>query len=195
MIGARATGWPPLSALSGTGMAASPVPRLAARPHCEGQGPSCVHGQRIDAMAYDITPSSGEVRDLPAPVPAPARARPPARVFLVEDNPVVERCMLETLADIGVSVVGRSHDERGATAWLEHNPQAWDIAIVDMVLAQGSGLGVLRGVLGRSREKKVLIVTNYMSPELRAKSFALGANGVYNKTTQLPQLISLLKLL
>jgi two-component system OmpR family response regulator len=144
-------------------------------------------------MAYDITPSSGEVRDLPAT--APTRTRPPARVFLVEDNPVVQRCMLETLAEIGVSVVGRSHDERGATTWLEEHPQAWDVAIVDMVLAQGSGLGVLRGVLGRSRDKKVLIVTNYMSPELRAKSFALGANGVYNKTTQLPQMISLLKLL
>lgn len=124
-----------------------------------------------------------------------AHARRALRIFLAEDNPVVQHTFADALQDIGAQVVGRAESEAGATQWLQAHPRDWDVAVVDLFLARGTGVGVLRGVADRTRQQKVLVVTNYITAELRSQCFALGANGVFDKGAQQRELMSLLRLL
>lgn len=65
------------------------------------------------------------------------------RAFLIEDNPTIRRNLTEALEEMAaVDTVGFAASEAEAKAWLASN-DAWDIAIVDLFLVQGSGLGVL----------------------------------------------------
>lgn len=117
------------------------------------------------------------------------------RVFLVEDNPVLQHAFADALQAIGAKVTGRATDERSAIEWLQAHPQEWDVAIVDLFLARGSGVGVLRAAAERQRRQKVLVLTNYITADMRSRCFALGANGVFDKSTQQGELMSLLQLL
>ena len=78
---------------------------------------------------------------------APLHSEPPAapalRVVLVEDSAMLRGMLCEMLAELDrVSVVAEAEDEQGALAALE--TQRPDLAIIDLELRQGSGLGVLR---------------------------------------------------
>ena len=118
-----------------------------------------------------------------------------ARVFLVEDNPLVGKCLTASFEDQGAIVVGQARDEESATAWLDEHPGDWDVMVLDLFLVRGSGLGVLRGLAGKKAEQKIFIASNYITADMRRQCQALGANGVFNKLTQTDELASLLKLL
>lgn len=141
-------------------------------------------------MAYDVWRTAAE----PSTSLAPARAQP-LRIFLAEDNPVARHAFADALDEIGATLAGRAENERGAIAWLRAHPHAWDVAVVDLFLASGSGVGVLRALADRPRTQKVLVVTNYITADLRSQCFALGANGVFDKSGQHGELMSLLQLL
>ena len=67
------------------------------------------------------------------------------RTYLVEDNPVIRDNLIPTLEDlVDAHVLGHAESEAQATAWLDAHAHEWQIAVVDMFLRQGSGLGVLR---------------------------------------------------
>ena len=118
-----------------------------------------------------------------------------ARVFLVEDNPLVGKCFTATLEDQGSIVVGHARDEESASAWLQEHPDDWDVMVLDLFLVHGSGLGVLRRLAGKTAAQKIFIASNYITAEMRKQCHALGANGVFNKLTQTDELVSLLALL
>ena len=66
----------------------------------------------------------------------------PLRVVLIEDSPILRDMLRELLDELdGVQVVADADDEAGALAELERHRA--DLAIVDLELRAGSGLGVL----------------------------------------------------
>jgi two-component system OmpR family response regulator len=107
------------------------------------------------------------------------------RVFLIEDNEVIRQNLLEWLADVNARVVGHAETEDDATSWLRSNRTAWDLAVVDMFLLEGSGLGVLRRCRKRGQEQKMVVLTNYASSTVRQQSLALGADAVFDKSLEL----------
>lgn len=107
------------------------------------------------------------------------------RVFLIEDNEMIRQNLLEWLADVNARVVGHAETEDDATSWLRSNRTAWDLAVVDMFLLEGSGLGVLRRCRKRGQEQKMVVLTNYASSAVRQQSLALGADAVFDKSLEL----------
>jgi DNA-binding NarL/FixJ family response regulator len=111
------------------------------------------------------------------------------RTFLVEDSPTILSSLIPTLQELGdarvVSVAGREGD---AVAWLQANGGDWDLAVVDMFLQEGSGLGVLRACQNRQTHQRVVVLTNYATEEMRRRCLALGANAVFDKSTELDEL-------
>lgn len=57
--------------------------------------------------------------------------------------------------------------------------------IVDLFLKEGSGLSVLRAGQNRSPHQHILVLTNYPTAEIRRRCMDLGADGVYDKSTEL----------
>lgn len=105
------------------------------------------------------------------------------RVFLVEDLRGMRALLADLFATIGgLEIVDVSTTEAEARLWLDEHPAAWDLAIVDLVLAEGSGMGVIPQARRRARPgAKVVVFSGYASPGIRAHCLSLGADAVFEK--------------
>lgn len=105
------------------------------------------------------------------------------RVFLVEDLRGMQALLADLFATIGgYEIVDVSTTEAEARLWLDEHPEAWDLAIVDLVLAEGSGMGVVSQARRRAKPgAKVVVFSGYASPGIRAHCLSLGADAVFEK--------------
>jgi DNA-binding NarL/FixJ family response regulator len=105
------------------------------------------------------------------------------RVFLVEDLRSI-RSLLDELFDSigGVRLVGTAVTEAEASLWLDDNPGGWDLAIVDLVLEQGSGTGVIRRARESAPDATIGVFSSYATPVMRDHCLKLGANAVFDKS-------------
>ncbi|WP_372825122.1 response regulator [Polaromonas sp.] len=112
----------------------------------------------------------------------------PLITYLVEDNQTIVENLIETLEEIAsVNVVGHAATEADATRWLSVHDGHWQLAVVDMFLQEGSGLGVLAGCRLREPYQKVVVLTNYATDDMRRRSRELGADAVFDKSNQLDE--------
>jgi DNA-binding NarL/FixJ family response regulator len=89
-----------------------------------------------------------------------------------------------------VRVVGSAEDEDTAVEWLTASHRAVELVIVDIFLKKGSGLGVLRAVQHLSGLRSVVVLSNYATTDIRRKCLELGADGVFDKSTEIDALIA-----
>ena len=111
------------------------------------------------------------------------------RIYLVEDSAVIRRNLTEWLEDFNARMVGFASTEEEARDWLTRNPTAWDLTVVDLFLEQGSGLGVIKSCQSRTPSQKIVILSNYATPVIRERGVMLGADAVYDKSTQLEEFL------
>ena len=112
------------------------------------------------------------------------------RIYLIEDNPVIRENLSETLTEmVGASTVGSSETASGAKAWLADNEAEWDLAIVDLFLKQGNGMQVVAACSDRTEAQTVIVLSNYVSPEVRVECLRLGADAVFDKSSDIDALI------
>jgi DNA-binding NarL/FixJ family response regulator len=112
------------------------------------------------------------------------------KTYLVEDNPVIRENLVGFLEDIAdATVVAHATGEAEAVTWLRHHRDGWDVAIVDLFLAQGNGLGVLDACRQRADHQKVVVLSNYATPDMRARSRALGADAFFDKSAEIDLLL------
>lgn len=113
------------------------------------------------------------------------------KAFVVEDNAAIRESLIETLAELtGIVTEGFASNERTAVAWLTDQANAWDLAIVDLVLEPGgSGLGVLNALRGRRPGQKMVVLTGTASIEVRRQCEKLGADRVFDKSIETEALI------
>jgi ActR/RegA family two-component response regulator len=86
-------------------------------------------------------------------------------------------------------VLGTAETEAEAIHWLKSHDGSWDLAVVDLFLRQGSGLGVLNGCRDRQDHQRVVLLTNYATEDIRSQALALGADAVFDKSTELDELL------
>ena len=111
--------------------------------------------------------------------------------YLVEDNDIILTNLIETLQEItDVKVMGCSATQAEADRWLMLNDGHWHLAIVDLFLKEGSGLNVLSGCRNREPYQKVVLLSNYVTPEIRMRAEALGADAVFDKSSELEELLA-----
>lgn len=113
------------------------------------------------------------------------------KIYLVEDNEVMRAHLVDLLAQhISLELVGCAETETQASAWLESHPAGWDVAIVDLFLREGTGAGVLRHCRHRSEFQDLLVITNHPDSSLLTHCRLLGAHAVYDKSTELGDLVA-----
>jgi len=63
--------------------------------------------------------------------------------------------------------------------------------LIDLMLAEGSGLGVLRAACGRGEpgHARCVVLTNYATPDMRRECLKLGADRVFDKSNEIDALI------
>ncbi len=106
--------------------------------------------------------------------------------FLVEDNPTIRDNLIPAMEDlVNASVVGFAETEREAAQWLQTHAQEWHLAVVDLFLKEGSGLGVLASCRERTAQQRVVVLTNYATRDIRERCMKLGADAVFDKSNEL----------
>ena len=107
-------------------------------------------------------------------------------IYLVEDNEALRNSLIEMLREFSqLDVSGSCGTEQEATDWLRQHGQQWRLAVVDLFLLQGSGLGVVSSLRERQPWQKIVVLTNYATPDIRRRSLALGADAVFDKSREL----------
>ena len=113
------------------------------------------------------------------------------RVYLVEDDDLMKKHLVHTLSsEISIDWVGMAETELEANDWLERNPTGWDIMIVDLFLREGTGAGVLQQCQQHGANQDVVVVTNHPISSMVTHCRLLGANAVFDKSTELGDLIA-----
>jgi len=112
------------------------------------------------------------------------------RTYIVEDNPVILNNLRDTLEELTtVQVMGTAADEASAVDSLRKDPRGMDLVIIDVFLASGSGLSVLRSAQELNVQARRVVLTNYATPDIRRRCTALGADRVFDKSSEIEDLI------
>lgn len=110
------------------------------------------------------------------------------RAYIVEDSSTIRHNLIETLQELAqVEPLGTTDSEHEARRWLAAN--AWDLAVIDLFLREGSGMNVLEACRERQPGQKVVVLSNHSSRDVRWRCQQLGADAVFDKSTELEALV------
>jgi DNA-binding NarL/FixJ family response regulator len=113
------------------------------------------------------------------------------KTFIVEDSPLILQKLVSTLEELApVQVVGSAADEASAVAWMSKDGHACDLMIIDIFLKSGTGLGVLRAAANLGVGGKRVVLTNYATQDMREACQALGADRVFDKSSEVEELLA-----
>ena len=112
------------------------------------------------------------------------------KTYIVEDNPTIRENLIGTLEELAcIEAVGTAETENDGKAWLAKQGTQWDLAIVDLFLKQGSGLGVLAACRDRKPWQKVVVLSNYATADIRQRCSHLGVDAVFDKSNEIEALV------
>src|SRR5215470_1250969 len=123
-------------------------------------------GKMTETVQHEVHDTSNEDRSRP----------PPLRLMLVDDHEVVRsglRTMLEASGDVRVVAEARTVAE----AIAEAERTRPDVIVMDVRLADGSGIVATREIRARRPETKVLMLTSFADDEALFASIMAGASG------------------
>lgn len=96
----------------------------------------------------------------------------------------------ELLSSVGdFQFVGSAGTEAEALGWLDAHRGGWDICVIDLVLDQGSGIGVIVRARLRGGNAKIAVLSSFVSPGIRKHCLKLGADAAFQKDTDLQDFI------
>jgi CheY-like chemotaxis protein len=112
------------------------------------------------------------------------------RILLIEDSAVLSRRLVDLLSEPGrVSITGQAATQSEALLRLQE--ATYDVLVVDIELAEGNGVAVIRQVrqlYPPDAQPVVVVLTNYASDFVRDHCFAAGADYFLDKMRDISQL-------
>lgn len=116
------------------------------------------------------------------------------KIFLVEDSDMILARLRGLVSEIGgAEVVAEADSQESAIAGI--SAACPDVAILDLTLASGSGMEVLRHVKEQHPEIKAIVLTNRSEVPYRKRCMALGADLFLDKSRDIESLKLHLKVL
>jgi DNA-binding NarL/FixJ family response regulator len=114
------------------------------------------------------------------------------QILLIEDSPLLRRLLVETFEEIeGLDVCGFAETEASALEQLES--KSIDLAIIDIELKHGSGIGVLQALRQfpeRYGTPKKVVFSNYSHASMRQRCEAYGIDAFFDKSLQMYDLVA-----
>jgi DNA-binding NarL/FixJ family response regulator len=113
-------------------------------------------------------------------------------VYIVEDSDSIRARLVDMLSDVdGLRIVGEAADAPGAVAGILQSLP--DAVVLDIQLADSSGLDVLRTVHARAPDVIFIMLTNYPNPQYRRICMQSGASHFLDKTSEFGRVADLLR--
>lgn len=96
---------------------------------------------------------------------------------------MMQEALTDLLTEIGgYRVVATVATEMDAQDWLQRHEGAWNVAILDLVLQEGSGFNVLRRSRVKPGQERIIVLSEFMSPAIAQKCLDWGAAAVFRKS-------------
>jgi DNA-binding NarL/FixJ family response regulator len=113
-------------------------------------------------------------------------------VFVVEDQRQMQSVLTDLLQSLGdFRIVGSATTEAEALAWLDQHAGSWRLAIIDLVLDQGTGINVIgRARLRGQQQASVAVLSGYVSTGIRRHCLKLGADAAFQKDADMGEFIA-----
>ena len=92
------------------------------------------------------------------------------------------RDLLRSIGDFAIA--GIAETEAEASLWLDEHRDQWQLAVIDLVLDQGTGMGIIAKCKEHSKNGKVVVFSDYASEGIRSHCMKLGADAVFLKAEQ-----------
>jgi len=112
------------------------------------------------------------------------------RILLIEDSEVLSRRLVDLLSDPGyVAVTAQATTQSQALSQLKDG--SFDVLVVDIELAEGNGVAVVRNarqLCPPEAQLLIVVLTNYASDFVRDHCFAAGADYFLDKMRDISQL-------
>ncbi len=112
------------------------------------------------------------------------------RILLVEDSTVLSRRLIELLSEPGrLAVAGQAATQSEAVLRLKET--LFDVLVVDIELADGNGVSVIRQarqLYAPHSQPLIVVLTNYASDFVRDHCFAAGADYFLDKMRDIGRL-------
>jgi ActR/RegA family two-component response regulator len=116
----------------------------------------------------------------------------PLTTILIEDSLTIRDNLVAAMAELAdIEVIATAETPAEAIAALRLHRETWLLAVVDLFLRDGSGMTVLRQFQQRRADQHMVVLTNYPTPEIRRRCLALGADAVFDKSTELDAFFAL----
>jgi DNA-binding NarL/FixJ family response regulator len=116
----------------------------------------------------------------------------PLQVYIIEDSTIMRGLLASTIAAAGAEPVGSSAEAQSAIADVfVHQP---DLILIDLGLASGSGLDVLKALQEHSLVPNAIkvVLTNHVDAEYRSLSYRFGADRFFDKSSETSQALALI---
>lgn len=110
-------------------------------------------------------------------------------VLIVDDERLIARTLSSALAEAGFDTRTASNAEV-AERQIFGSEGDFDLIIIDNRLPKGSGLGLLKKLRAGNVGAKVILMTAYDSPEVKAEARRLGVHGYFTKPFDLGAMIA-----
>lgn len=102
-----------------------------------------------------------------------------ARVLVVDDSTMMRAMVRGLLEEQGLQVIGEAADvQEGIKAYADLKP---DLVTVDLVMPGGSGMDVLKDIMAKDPQAKVIVVTSVAQADVNQALLSQGAKAVLHK--------------
>ena len=102
------------------------------------------------------------------------------RVLLVEDLKPIQELVRDLLDSVGgFELLEVASTETAATEWLMRHRGKWDLAILDLLLQEGSGFTLLSRC--RGEPGTAVVFSDFVTPVIRERCLRMGADAVLPK--------------
>jgi CheY-like chemotaxis protein len=100
------------------------------------------------------------------------------KIMIVDDNAQIRRLLMSTLSHRTNEFVECSNGSEALTAFAHHQP---DWTIMDVAMRPMGGLEATRRIKARYDHSRILILTQYDTPQMRAAALNAGATAFLSK--------------
>ena len=104
----------------------------------------------------------------------------PKKVLVVEDSWEMRSVLKDLFASAGRFEVDYVGGETQATSWIEQHHD-WDLAVVDLVLDEGSGFNLVRRFHKHASPGRIVVLSNFISKAITETCKEIGADEVFHK--------------
>lgn len=109
----------------------------------------------------------------------------------IEDNLIIRQFLIPALEELTpVKIIAVADTPAQGVALIEQYRENWQVLILDLFLKNGSGLSVLKACRKRGPHQRVFVLTNMATTHMRRTCLALGADRVFDKSTEMDEFIA-----